>query len=365
MIWNMIENAKKGRCIILTTHFLDEADVLSDRIGILKDGKLITCGTSLFLKHHFGVGYTLSFNAAEPEDIRSIVSTAEQLATDSPNHHQWRLEHGSEPKFPEVLHALEASNAQNVSLDLTTLEEVFLRTGKEDNDDEVEDSVPVEGERESDADDLEAGLPSTGDSLRQIWQRKGTIRPLGFTRKFLLVQNFMMLNAWKIKGTIALNIVQPLAYLVAGILVSALVPVQDKGERVVSEAITLSTGLAGSTERQFFGVPDVNASIAPLVITEEPNTLIDYFTDLPILGGYYADNATLQYDPEISGFSLQMIILALTNVLTAASGDVSEIATVLQQLPYISDAPYRVDMLVLPMCMGFGFNGGRSVDAVW
>ena len=40
IIWDMIIAAKKDRSIILTTHFLDEADILSDRIGILKNGKL-------------------------------------------------------------------------------------------------------------------------------------------------------------------------------------------------------------------------------------------------------------------------------------------------------------------------------------
>jgi ATP-binding cassette subfamily A (ABC1) protein 3 len=69
----MIIAAKKGRSIIVTTHFLDEADVLSDRIGIIKGGKLITCGSSLFLKHHFGVGYQLSFDAMKPIDVSSII----------------------------------------------------------------------------------------------------------------------------------------------------------------------------------------------------------------------------------------------------------------------------------------------------
>lgn len=56
----MITSAKAGRSIILTTHFLDEADILSDRIGIIKDGKLITSGSPLFLKHNSGVGVSVT-----------------------------------------------------------------------------------------------------------------------------------------------------------------------------------------------------------------------------------------------------------------------------------------------------------------
>ena len=45
---------------MLTTHFMDEADILGDRIGIMADGKLKCCGGSLFLKNNFGVGYKLT-----------------------------------------------------------------------------------------------------------------------------------------------------------------------------------------------------------------------------------------------------------------------------------------------------------------
>jgi ATP-binding cassette subfamily A (ABC1) protein 3 len=39
-----------GRTILLSTHFLDEADVLSDRIAIMSDGVIKCCGTSQYLK---------------------------------------------------------------------------------------------------------------------------------------------------------------------------------------------------------------------------------------------------------------------------------------------------------------------------
>lgn len=39
---------------------MDEADYLGDRIAIMKQGKLLCGGSSLFLKNRFGLGYTLS-----------------------------------------------------------------------------------------------------------------------------------------------------------------------------------------------------------------------------------------------------------------------------------------------------------------
>jgi ATP-binding cassette subfamily A (ABC1) protein 3 len=60
-IWELLKTYKNDRAIILTTHFMDEADYLGDRIGIMGDGKMICSGTSLFLKSKFGVGYNITF----------------------------------------------------------------------------------------------------------------------------------------------------------------------------------------------------------------------------------------------------------------------------------------------------------------
>lgn len=51
-----------GRTIILSTHFMDEADILGDRIAVISQGKLCCCGSSLFLKSLFGSGYYLTFS---------------------------------------------------------------------------------------------------------------------------------------------------------------------------------------------------------------------------------------------------------------------------------------------------------------
>ena len=52
--WRVIKDNRQGRIIVLTTHFMDEADLLGDRIAIMSHGRLICAGTSLFLKNHYG-----------------------------------------------------------------------------------------------------------------------------------------------------------------------------------------------------------------------------------------------------------------------------------------------------------------------
>lgn len=49
-----------GRTIILSTHHMDEADILGDRIAIIACGKLCCVGSSLYLKTHLGTGYYLT-----------------------------------------------------------------------------------------------------------------------------------------------------------------------------------------------------------------------------------------------------------------------------------------------------------------
>ena len=61
------------RAIILSTHYMDEADLLGDRIAIISQGKLCCCGSSLFLKAHLGTGYYLT---AVKKEFQSRVASS-------------------------------------------------------------------------------------------------------------------------------------------------------------------------------------------------------------------------------------------------------------------------------------------------
>jgi ABC-type multidrug transport system ATPase subunit len=60
-IWTMIQDIKKDKSVILTTHSMEEADFLSDRIGVIVDGNFKCIGTPLDIKKTFGGGYLLTF----------------------------------------------------------------------------------------------------------------------------------------------------------------------------------------------------------------------------------------------------------------------------------------------------------------
>lgn len=70
--WDLLRQKRHGRIILLTTHFMDEAEVLADRVAILKEGKLQCSGSVLFLKQRFGLGYNITLmveNLAEDSNV--------------------------------------------------------------------------------------------------------------------------------------------------------------------------------------------------------------------------------------------------------------------------------------------------------
>ena len=69
-LWDMLKNYKNGRAIILTTHYMDEADVLGDRIGIMNKGEMKCLGSSLFLKKRFGAGYKLTIVKSSKQTLK-------------------------------------------------------------------------------------------------------------------------------------------------------------------------------------------------------------------------------------------------------------------------------------------------------
>jgi ATP-binding cassette subfamily A (ABC1) protein 2 len=59
-VWDLLLKYKQGRTIILSTHHMDEAELLGDRIAIISNGRLQCCGTALFLKNALGEGNHLT-----------------------------------------------------------------------------------------------------------------------------------------------------------------------------------------------------------------------------------------------------------------------------------------------------------------
>ncbi|KHN73151.1 Retinal-specific ATP-binding cassette transporter [Toxocara canis] len=90
-IWHVLLKHKQGRTMILSTHHMDEADVLADRIAIIGEGSLRTAGSSLFLKKRFGDGIHL--NVLKNRGVgKSVNNTIETFISERSNERSELLE---------------------------------------------------------------------------------------------------------------------------------------------------------------------------------------------------------------------------------------------------------------------------------
>ncbi|KAJ7305756.1 hypothetical protein JRQ81_010122 [Phrynocephalus forsythii] len=138
--WDLLQQQRRSRTILLTTHFMDEADLLGDRIAIMAQGELQCCGSSLFLKHKYGAGYHMVM-VKEPccsiGEISRLIHHYVPKATLESNagaELSFILPKESTHRFEALFTELELRREElgiaSYGASVTTMEEVFLRVGK-------------------------------------------------------------------------------------------------------------------------------------------------------------------------------------------------------------------------------------------
>uniref|UniRef100_A0A1B0AMS1 ABC transporter domain-containing protein n=1 Tax=Glossina palpalis gambiensis TaxID=67801 RepID=A0A1B0AMS1_9MUSC len=81
-IWDLIERLRQGRAVIFATHFLDEAEHLSDNIIIMKNGKVIAKHNPETLKNHCSSYYEISLECCDNHTYEDILSNADKVLND-------------------------------------------------------------------------------------------------------------------------------------------------------------------------------------------------------------------------------------------------------------------------------------------
>ena len=239
--WALLEKAKAGRLIILTTHSMydhtykthrrchhtsfaslpslqvlvinhassptlpcivslrEEADRLSDRIGIMASGQLRCCGTPLFLKRRLGAGYSLDV-LHDPDDTvqRSIMDTVyshipdAELVSRAPMSVVMKMRFEAAPAFPALLQHLDDQrptwHINSVSMQATTLEEIFLKVVQTAADEESSSNKSMKEEK------LDVDSPAT--ALLRNEEMDGQRAPLSEVRLFGLQLWALMLKRW-------------------------------------------------------------------------------------------------------------------------------------------------------------------------
>ena len=129
--WRYIRSLRdtQGITVFMTTHYLDEADQLCDRIAVIDHGKIIALGTPKQLKEGIG-GDTLEVSTAEGSpDLSPIVSGMPEVKAVSRREEVYRVKcTNGEPLVPKVVLAAEQAgiSVRGVKVVTPTLDEVFL-----------------------------------------------------------------------------------------------------------------------------------------------------------------------------------------------------------------------------------------------
>ena len=129
LVREYVKSLARRKTIILTTHNMDEAERMADRVAIMDHGKLLTVDTPEALKRTVGEGDVLEIEAGEGA-VESAMSAISKIApqVSTTNHTLVIRARGVVELLPTILDALHSVNARpgEVRLRANTLEDVFI-----------------------------------------------------------------------------------------------------------------------------------------------------------------------------------------------------------------------------------------------
>ena len=145
-LWNILKRSLNGKIIILTTHYMEEASVLGNRIGILSEGNMKCIGSPLFLIEKLGKNINLNITKRIEADNHKIIEFVnENIGSDinidneifdeeilfkipkkdkKLNKYNWKI------FFEKLDEKCEILNIKNYSISMSTLEDVFINLSK-------------------------------------------------------------------------------------------------------------------------------------------------------------------------------------------------------------------------------------------
>ncbi|CAL8379474.1 unnamed protein product [Gadus morhua 'NCC'] len=160
-VWSLLKKRRAGRVTVLSTHYMDEADILADRKAVISHGQLKCVGSSLYLKTKWGVGYHLRMSLGDgckTESIQEVVQQHVPTATllrQRDTELTFTLPFESIDAFTGLFSELDSQahlGVVNYGVSMTTLEDVFLRLEAEAEVDQADYSVFNQDQEEDEGD---------------------------------------------------------------------------------------------------------------------------------------------------------------------------------------------------------------------
>jgi ABC-2 type transport system ATP-binding protein len=131
-VWDYIQTLRTSMTIFLTTHYMDEADALCDRIVIMDHGKALVDGSAARLKEAFAHShrYQLEFRANE-DRYEEVLRSLPFVVSLERNGSGFRLELKDEESLKPLMDSIGSNDIRKICLEEPTLEDVFIQlTGK-------------------------------------------------------------------------------------------------------------------------------------------------------------------------------------------------------------------------------------------
>lgn len=139
LLWDYIVHQKElGNTVILTTHLMDEADMLSDRVAIIDHGQLLKLDTPRKLKQIIGNGDTVQLELNNYDDNSKIINILKNI---SGLNKIFEVDNklniillDAVKKLPDIIHLVESNDSKivDISIRQNTLEDVFIElTGRQ------------------------------------------------------------------------------------------------------------------------------------------------------------------------------------------------------------------------------------------
>lgn len=143
-LWEIISKIKKqGKTIVLTTHYMEEAEILCDRIAIMDKGKIITTGKTHELIEQTKTPYRLEFilEKDEPELIAAMRKNCGVKECDIQKlpgktaHYEIGIK--NKPSLDKAINILQQNNTESLTVGRASLEDLFIElTGRNISDEE-------------------------------------------------------------------------------------------------------------------------------------------------------------------------------------------------------------------------------------
>ncbi|GFY44553.1 ATP-binding cassette sub-family A member 3 [Trichonephila inaurata madagascariensis] len=135
-VWDALLDIRHTRTIILTTHYMEEADILGDRIAIMAEGEIQCCGSPMFLKQKFGTGYHLHVVKNSDFDLQGLRSLLQKYIPEASIRNElekeisFSLTSDTGGAFGDLFEELESKKQKlgviSFGITVTTMEDVFL-----------------------------------------------------------------------------------------------------------------------------------------------------------------------------------------------------------------------------------------------